>query len=157
MYTISVQNVTSTDSAGNVSVGDTLPAGLTATAIAGPGWACTLTTVSCSRSDSLPVGGSYPPITVTVSVAANAVSPVTNQAVLSGGLGAASATDATNIQPPFGDVSSTDLFLPAIDLLWESSITSGCQATPPEYCPDANITLAQMAVFVGPTVMANYG
>jgi uncharacterized repeat protein (TIGR01451 family) len=155
LYTISVQNVTSTDSAGSVSVTDTLPAGLTATAIAGPGWACTLTTVSCSRSDSLPVGGSYPPITVTVSVAANGVSPVTNQAVLSGGLGAASATDFTNIQPPFADVSSTDLFLPAIDLLWESSITSGCQATPPGYCPGNNITLAQMAVFVVRSVMGN--
>jgi uncharacterized repeat protein (TIGR01451 family) len=155
IYTISVQNVSSTAGAGNVSVGDTLPAGLTATAIAGPGWACTLSTISCSRSDSLPVGSSYPPITVTVSVAANAVSQVTNQAALSGGLGAASAADATNIQPPFADVSSTDSFLPAIDLLWESSITSGCQASPPGYCPGDNITLAQMAVFVVRSVMGN--
>src|SRR5262249_55671808 len=38
---------------GTVTVTDTLPAGLTATAIAGSGWTCTLSTRSCTRSDSL--------------------------------------------------------------------------------------------------------
>ena len=154
MYNISVLNG-STAGTGNVSVADTLPAGLTAIAIAGPGWTCALGTVSCSRSDSLAAGANYPPITVTVSVAPNAPSQVVNQVLLSGGVGTASATDATAIQANFVDVSSTDLFLPAIDLLWESSVTSGCQASPPGYCPNDNITLGQMAVFVVRSVMGS--
>ena len=153
-YIISAVNG-STAGTGAVSVADTLPAGLTATNIAGPGWACNLGAVSCSRSDPLAAGASYPPITVTVTVASNAPSQVTNQVLLSGGLGTVSATDTTAIQPNFADVSSTDLFLPAIDLLWESSVTSGCQASPPGYCPNDNITLGQMAVFVIRSVMGS--
>jgi photosystem II stability/assembly factor-like uncharacterized protein len=154
MYNISVLN-DSIAGTGTISVADTLPGGLTAAAIAGPGWTCTLGTVSCSRSDSLAAGAAYPPITVTVSVASNAPSEVVNQVLLSGGLGSASATDTTAIQPNFLDVSSTDPFLPAIDLLRESFVTSGCQASPPGYCPNDNITLGQMAVFVVRSVMGN--
>ena len=77
-----------------------------------------------SRSDSLPAGGSYPPISVTVSVAGNVAAPSTvlNQALLSGSLGQAVASDSTVIQAPFADVSSTDLFLPAIDLLGRATL-----------------------------------
>jgi hypothetical protein len=154
-YTISVQNGGAAAGSGNVTVADTLPSGLTATAIAGPGWACTLATLSCSRSDPLAAGAGYPPITVTVAVASNAPSQVVNQVVLSGGLGTASAMDATAIQPPFSDVSPTDSFLPAIDLLWESSITSGCQGPPPGYCPNDSVTNGEMAVFVVRSVMGS--
>jgi hypothetical protein len=156
LYTISVHNGVSLAGVSTVSVADTLPAGLTATAIGGPGWACTLETFSCSRSDPLPAGASYPPITVTVSVASNAVSPVTNQVSVSGG-GAATATasDPTTILAAFTDVSSSDSFLPAIDLLKEYAITSACQTLPLKYCPNDNITEAQMAVFVVRSVMGN--
>jgi hypothetical protein len=52
----------------------------------------------CSRSDSLAGGASYPPIIVTVNVAANAVSPQVNQASVSGGGSAtANASDSTTI------------------------------------------------------------
>jgi uncharacterized repeat protein (TIGR01451 family) len=51
-----------------VTVTITLPPGVIATALSGPGWACTLATLTCTRSDSLPPGGSYPPITLTVQV-----------------------------------------------------------------------------------------
>jgi len=47
------------------------------TAMSGAGWTCTTLPV-CSRSDVLAVGASYPVITVTVSVAANATSPQVN-------------------------------------------------------------------------------
>ncbi len=52
---------------------DTLPAGLTATAISGGGWSCMLGTLTCTRSDvpGQPVD-SYPDITLTVDVANNA-------------------------------------------------------------------------------------
>ena len=54
-----------------MTVSDTLPAGLTATAISGPGWSCTLVPLTCTRGDALAAAASYPVITVTVSVANN--------------------------------------------------------------------------------------
>jgi len=68
-----------------VTVVDSLPAGLTATAIAGPGWTCVLATLTCTRSDVLANFTTYPWITVTVNVAKNAPTPLTNSATVSGG------------------------------------------------------------------------
>ena len=156
-YTLSVQNLGAAPTAGAVSVTDTLPAGLTATAINGPGWACTLATLTCSRSDALPAGSTYPPITVTVSVAANAASPVTNQVSASGGGSAtATASDSTTIIPAFTDIPASDSsFIPFIDLLQQSGITKGCQDSPPMYCSTDPIPESQMAVFVIRSVMGN--
>ena len=85
MYTITVTNGGGAATSGSVSMVDTLPVGLTATAIAGTGWTCTLGTLSCTRSDVLAAFSSYPAITLTVSVAANAPALVTNIATVSGG------------------------------------------------------------------------
>src|SRR5512141_183436 len=52
-YTLFVTNSGSHASSGMVTVVDTLPAGLTATNIAGSGWTCTLATLTCTRSDAL--------------------------------------------------------------------------------------------------------
>jgi CSLREA domain-containing protein/uncharacterized repeat protein (TIGR01451 family) len=84
-YTITVSNGGGAATSGTVSVVDTLPTGLTATAITGTGWTCTLGTLSCTRSDVLAAFSSYPAITLTVSVAANAPALVTNIATVSGG------------------------------------------------------------------------
>lgn len=83
-YTITVTNVSSPAS-GAVTVTDTLPAGLAATAIAGTGWNCTLATLTCTRADTLATGASYPAITVTVNVTANSPASVNNQVSVSGG------------------------------------------------------------------------
>jgi hypothetical protein len=81
-----------------VTVTDTLPAGLTATAIGGTGWSCILGTLTCTRSDALGAGASYLAITVTVNVASNATASLTNQASVSGGGSAtANASDPTTI------------------------------------------------------------
>ena len=102
-YTITVSNGTATSTSGTVTVIDSLPAGLTATAISGSGWNCVLASLSCSRDNALAVGTSYPAITVTVNVAANAPSQVTNTATVSGGGDASSgnntATDPTTVVP----------------------------------------------------------
>jgi hypothetical protein len=86
-----------------VTVSDTLPAGLTATAISGTGWSCTQPAGPCTRSDALNAGASYPAITLTVNVAANAPSSVTNTATVAGGgevnTGNDTANDLTNINP----------------------------------------------------------
>ena len=85
-YTILVTNLGNNATNGSqVAVTDTLPAGLSATALSGAGWGCTLAPLSCTRSDALGVGASYPAITLTVTVAGNAASSVTNAALVAGG------------------------------------------------------------------------
>ena len=53
--------------------------------MAGTGWTCALPTLSCSRSDVLASGAAYPAVTLTVQVADDAGTPLTNQAQVSGG------------------------------------------------------------------------
>ena len=100
-YSITASNLGPGATVGTVTVSDLLPAGLTATAIAGTGWTCTLGTLTCTRSDALAANSSYPPITLTVNVASNASGSVTNIASVSGGgeLNTAndSASDPTTI------------------------------------------------------------
>jgi uncharacterized membrane protein len=104
VYTLTVTNSGSGTTNGSVTVIDTLPASLTATSIAGPGWACTQPAGPCTRSDALPTGASYPAITLTVNVAANAPSTATNTATVSsdGAVNSVNATasDVTNILTP---------------------------------------------------------
>ncbi|MDB6021306.1 MAG: Nuclease [Pedosphaera sp.] len=106
VYSIIVTNLGTLASSGTITVTDALPAGLTATAISGSGWTTNLATLTCTRSDSLAAGASYPPITITVSVATNAPALVTNAATVSGG-GDANvdnnvANDPTAINTPGG-------------------------------------------------------
>jgi uncharacterized repeat protein (TIGR01451 family) len=96
-YTVTVSNAAgAVPSSGLVTVTDTIPAGLTLASMAGTGWNCSGDT--CTRSDVLNPGWSYPAITVTVNSAANAPSQVTNQVGVSGGGSAtAAAIDITSI------------------------------------------------------------
>ncbi len=84
-YSLTASNAGTVITSGTVTAVDTLPTGLTASAIAGTGWSCTLGTLTCTRSDALAVNGAYPPIVVTVTVASNAPANVTNVATVSGG------------------------------------------------------------------------
>ncbi len=97
-YTLTVSNGASSGAtSGTVTVTDTVPAGLTLVSMSGTGWDCSGNT--CARSDVLNGGSSYPAITVTVNVATDAASPVTNQAsVTGGGSAGASASDVTTIE-----------------------------------------------------------
>jgi uncharacterized repeat protein (TIGR01451 family) len=78
-YTITVSNVGGSATTGTVTVTDALPAGLTATAMSGSGWSCVLGTLTCTRSNALGGAASYPIITLTVTVADNAPSSITNR------------------------------------------------------------------------------
>lgn len=97
-YTITVTNAGADSTGGTVTVTDTLPTGLTATAMDGMGWACDVSTLTCSRSDALAANTSYPPITLTVSVERNAPASVVNQAAVSGG-GDSNTTNNTATDP----------------------------------------------------------
>ncbi len=97
-YSITVSNMGSVPTSGQVVVTETPPAGLTITAMSGSNWSCTQPAGPCARSDSLAPGISYPSIGVTVTVAGSASSPLVNQATVSGGGAAtASTSDSTNI------------------------------------------------------------
>ena len=97
-YNVAVSNLGAAKTSGVVTVAETVPSGLTFVSMAGTGWSCPVGGTTCTRSDSLTVGASYAPITVTVNVAANPASPVTNQVTVSGGGSAnASANDVTLI------------------------------------------------------------
>ena len=96
-YSVAVSNAANASATnGLVTVNEAVPSGLTLVTMAGTGWTCG--TSSCTRSDALNPGSSYPPITVTVNVATNASSPQVNQVMASGGGSAnASASDSTTI------------------------------------------------------------
>ncbi|WP_434781523.1 beta strand repeat-containing protein [Deinococcus xinjiangensis] len=110
-YTLTVTNSGIGSTSAAVSVTDTLPAGLTATAMSGTGWTCTLETLTCTRSDVLAAGSSYPAITVTVNVASNAAASLTNTASVSGGgesnTSNNSASDPTTISPPLPTITKS--------------------------------------------------
>ncbi len=86
-YSLTVANVGSGPSSSPVTITDSLPAGLTPTAAAGPGWVCNIAgqAVTCSRGDALNAGASFPAIALTVNVAPAAPPSLTNTAVVSGG------------------------------------------------------------------------
>jgi hypothetical protein len=67
--------------------------------MAGTGWTCPNAGANtCTRSDALQGGASYPPIIVTVNVAAGTLGTVTNQVgVAGGGSPAANASDPTTV------------------------------------------------------------
>jgi uncharacterized repeat protein (TIGR01451 family) len=111
-YAITVSNAGRGPTSGTVTVTDVLPGGLTSTGVPqeggltgvdGAGWTCGVAILTCTRNDTLGPGAAYPPITVTLNVAFNAASSVTNTAAVSGGgetnTANDSATDPTVIAP----------------------------------------------------------
>ena len=106
-YTVTVANsALAGATTGMVTVSETLPSSLTAVSMTGSGWTCQ--TITCSRSDSLAAGASYPPITVTVKVTASAPSQLTNSVLVSGGGSfAAGAEDLTVVMTPSLSISKT--------------------------------------------------
>ncbi|WP_338674478.1 hypothetical protein V1460_16580 [Streptomyces sp. SCSIO 30461] len=77
---------------------DTLPAGLPPISLSGTGWTCRLTPLSCTRSDVLAPGASYPPLTLTVQIANSVPKQVTNTATIAGG-GTTATSTTTNDKP----------------------------------------------------------
>lgn len=116
-FTIVISNTGTGGTSGSVAMTDTLPAGLAPTAASGSGWSCGLAgqTVTCTRADRLAPGSSYPAITLTVDVAANAVS-TSNTATVSGGGDPLehSATDPVTIVGTPPDLTITKTHAPPV-------------------------------------------
>ena len=99
-YTVTVSDSAfAPATSGMVAVSDTIPTGLTLVSMARTNWNCSANT--CTSTNVLNPGASYPPITVTVNVAANAAPTVINQVSVSGGgaSGSAVASDPTIVSP----------------------------------------------------------
>jgi uncharacterized repeat protein (TIGR01451 family) len=98
IYKVTVRNASGAASTnGTVTVSDSLPTGLALVSMAGTGWSCYA--ASCSRSDPLAGGSSYPSITVTVNVAADAPSLYNVVTANGGGSQSVSVSDYTTIRP----------------------------------------------------------
>jgi hypothetical protein len=110
-YTAMVANTGSAPTDGSTVTLSELPppSGLTITSLdGGSTWICNNTMLTCTRSDVLNGGASYPPITITVDVASNAPSTVTNEISVSGGGSAtATASDPTTITAAGGGATLT--------------------------------------------------
>ncbi len=126
-YTITVSNSGSGATSGTVSLVDTLPGGLTATDMSGPGWTVNLATLTATRSDAIAPGISYPALTVTVNVAATAPASVTNTATVSGGGEVVTlndtASDPTTINSAVA-ISPATLPIGTVNVAYNQTITA---------------------------------
>jgi len=97
--TVTVSNTGSASSAtwGTTTVTETLPSGFSATSFGGSGWSCSGTNaVTCTGTQAVAGGSSFPEIDIAVAVPAAASNPTgTNAATASGGGASASATSGT--------------------------------------------------------------
>jgi uncharacterized repeat protein (TIGR01451 family) len=115
-YTVTVSNIGPGSTVGTVTVTDTLPTGLAPTAADTGlinGWSVTTTgqTIAATRSDVLASGGSYPPLTLSVSVAPTAPASVTNTASVAGGGEVNTANNTANDPTPIVQVADLTLAL----------------------------------------------
>ncbi len=95
-YTVIVQNQGDDTTEGVVNVALTLPKGLKYKSLSGLGWTIDATTLTCTRSNPLEPGSSYPPITLKVHVGQNASDTLTPSASVWGG-GAQSGMSVSNL------------------------------------------------------------
>lgn len=86
-YSLTVNNIGGTASAGTITVVDTLPTGLTFVSAAGTGWTCSNSgqTVTCTSTTAIAASGSGAVISLVVLPGSSAVPTVTNRATISGG------------------------------------------------------------------------
>jgi xanthosine utilization system XapX-like protein len=94
-YTITVSN-SGADTSALITVDINLPARVTATALGGPNWNCTLSPLQCTRGDTLFAGTSFEDITLTVDVANSAPASFTASATVSGGGESNTANDTAS-------------------------------------------------------------
>jgi uncharacterized repeat protein (TIGR01451 family) len=147
-YTLSVRNMGTGATSGNVTVTDGLPSGLTATALTGTGWTCTLASLTCTRADALAAGASYPSITLTVNVATTAPATVTNTATVTGGGDTNSANNAAS-DPTSITASSSDVTPPSAPTNLSAPAVSASQVTLTWTASTDNVAVAGYRILRG--------
>jgi uncharacterized repeat protein (TIGR01451 family) len=88
-FSLVVSNVGGRATSGSVVIDDALPGGLALVGAGGPNWSCTVDTTAnslhCERSDALPAGAAYEPVSVVVNVLESAPDIIVNTGVTGGG------------------------------------------------------------------------
>jgi hypothetical protein len=107
-----VTSTNSGDAATNsaVTVSVTLPLGVTAGSVGGTGWSCSSISASpltCTRSDTLAVGSSYPIIAVMAKVNSGVTGSLTTAAVVAGGGEINTSNDSASDTVNAGQISTT--------------------------------------------------
>lgn len=112
-YTLAVKNKGPQTANGTTTVTDTLPTGLSYVSASGSGWTCGVASqvVTCTTSASVGTGASLPSITVNVTIAGNATSPLNNVATVS--------------NPTFDNISANNTSTDATTVLAPNLSTSG--------------------------------
>ncbi|MFY9673575.1 MAG: alkaline phosphatase family protein [Terriglobales bacterium] len=101
-YSVIVSNTGNAATTGPANVTETLPSVLAISSVGGTGWTCKVgTPVTCTRSDTLAAGASYPLIFLSVNVSQLASGTIDNSITASGG-GAESASG--NLQTQIGAI-----------------------------------------------------
>ncbi|MEO8369933.1 MAG: FG-GAP-like repeat-containing protein, partial [Candidatus Solibacter sp.] len=85
-YKFTITNPSFYPTTGIITFTDTVPPGITATAFAAQGWTCITNTLTCTRSDVLGNGQSFPAITMYVTLSAGSIPTLlTNRASVTAG------------------------------------------------------------------------
>jgi uncharacterized repeat protein (TIGR01451 family) len=131
-YTLHVSNGGGLPTSGTVTVTDALPTGLTATGLNGTGWSCNVSSLACTRNDALNASASYPDVTLTVDVAVNASSTVTNSTTVSGGGEINTTNNTANDVTTIDKASSVTVLTSApnpsvfgLSVIFTATVTSG--------------------------------
>ncbi len=124
-YTISVTNAGTGATTGTTTLVDTLPPGLTATAISGAGWSCTLATLTCTSTDVVPPAASFPPVTLTVNVAPGATGTLVNSVTVSGGGETNGANSSASDPATVVSEAAVPVGFPALALLAAAILAAG--------------------------------
>ncbi|MFZ2501925.1 MAG: isopeptide-forming domain-containing fimbrial protein [Nocardioides sp.] len=144
-YTLDVTNLGPSVSRGEIVVTDTLPAGASLASATGDGWTCTEAggTVSCTRSDVVPLGA-LPQITITIDVPSSQLDDITNAASVDGPLDDNPANDDDSVTSPVATAADLALekesigaFTAGEDGLYRFRVTNN---GPADAQPDLTIT-----------------
>jgi hypothetical protein len=145
-YVLSVKNVGATTTSGVVTLRAMLPAGLSIKSLTGSGWTANVSDLSCTRSDILAAGASYPPIALEVSVDANATRSLLSSFAVSGG------GDLNPANNTASDLTSTIGSLDSWRKQWfGSSSNTGLAADTSSYAGDGVANLVKYALGLDPT------
>jgi uncharacterized repeat protein (TIGR01451 family) len=141
-YTLQATNVNTAASSGVVTINDTLPLGTTPVSASGTGWTCSISsqTISCTTSNSLAGGATYPAISVVVNVTQAAPSTITNTSMVAGG----------------GDISPLNDTATDVAVVGSTADLSVSDAASPDpVAAGSNITYTQVVTNNGPSAADN--
>ena len=131
-----------------------VPTGMTLMGLTGSTLLWNPAKATCSFVSNIPgyaglAPGTSHSVTLTVSVDPNAPSTLTPAVFtpIDGTIDLNAVSAPTTILRPLVDTTSSYFFYNAVNLLREYGVTGGCSVLPPMFCPNDDVTRAQMAIF----------